>query len=74
MNIYAAERQPLPVPFKPNTDADKEMEVIKIKKAKAEEEAAKLRSEESKGNASENAVTEEFNQLANLLGNQGDEG
>lgn len=65
-NIYAAERTSLPIPWKPNTEADKEIETIKIKKAKREEEEAKLRKEESKGE--ESAVTEEFNQLASLLG------
>ena len=54
------------MPWKPNTEADKEIEVIKIRKAKAEEAAAKKRGEETKGE--ESAVTDEFNQLANLLG------
>ena len=58
-NIYAANRQPLPIPWKPNTQADQEIEVIKVRKAKAEEEAAKKRGEESKGD--ESAVTDEFN-------------
>lgn len=29
-NIYAAERKPLPIPWKPNTQADKEIETIKV--------------------------------------------
>lgn len=66
-NIYAAERKPLPIPWKPNTVADQEIETIKIKKAKAAEEAAKTtKPEENK--AEESAVTDEFNQLANLIG------
>ena len=41
--------------------------MIKVRKAKAEEEAAKKRSrEENKGD--DTAVTQEFNQLASLLG------
>ena len=60
----------MPIPWKPNTDADKEIETIKISKAKAEEEAAKKKAEESKG-SEENATTEEFNQLASLLGQHG---
>ena len=46
--------------------ADQEIETIKIKKAKAAEEAAKSKPEENK--AEESAVTDEFNQLANLIG------
>ncbi len=65
-NIYAAERKPLPIPWKPNTQADQEIEQIKIKKAKAAENAAKNQEEENKGEDS--AVTDEFNQLANLIG------
>jgi len=65
-NIYAAERKPLPIPWKPNTEADKELEGIKIEKAKAEEATAKARPEETKGE--ESAVTDEFNSLASLIG------
>ena len=73
-NIYAAERKPLPIPWKPNTQADQEIESIKIRKAKAAEEAAKNnQSEEERkqretGGDDESAVTYEFNQLASLIG------
>ena len=67
-NIYAADRKSLPVPWKLNTEADKEIESIKVQKAKAEEKAAKIRTEEHKNAEEESAVTTEFNLLADLIG------
>ena len=44
-----------------------------MKKAKAEEEAAKIRGEEKKDESEESAVTQEFNSLAELIGTQKDQ-
>ena len=67
-NIYSVDRTPLPVPWKLNSQADKEIEAIKVTKAKADEDAAKVRGEETKDALEEIAVTNEFNMLAELIG------
>ena len=67
--MYAEGRAQPPIPWKPDTVEDQELEKIRVEKAKVEEEiAAKTSKKEIVPEDDTNAATEEFNLLADLIG------
>ena len=65
-NMYAADREKPPIPWKPNSQEDAELERIRIQKAKVAEEMAKNNANEEEKLES-NEATDEFNLLAELI-------
>ena len=66
-NMYAENRAQPPIPWKPDTVEDQELEKIRVEKAKVEEEIAKTSKKEIVPEDDTNGATEEFNLLADLI-------
>ena len=65
--MYAAERAKPPVPWKPNTSEDAELEKIRAQKRKVQQEMEEKNKTTDEEKLEGNAVSTEFNLLAELI-------